>query len=77
MQTITFDKSLKNFVLEAFDKSVNTDGFIVEKNNPQQKVIAPDGQEIPLKQFAGIKKGSEVFIKSDLVSLLKLCDELK
>lgn len=77
MQKITFDKSAKIFVLKAFDKSVNKDGVIVESKNPSQKVLAPDGQEVTFEEFAGIKKGSEVFIKSDLISLLKLCDAIK
>lgn len=77
MQTITFDKSAKLQILKAFNKKVNKDGIIVEMKNPSQKVLAPDGQEVTLQQFAGIKKGSEVFIKSDLISLLRLCDDLK
>lgn len=77
MQTITFDKSAKPFILKAFNKKVNKDGIIVEASNPSQKVLAPDGQEVSIEQFAGIKKGSEVYIKSDLISLLKLCDSIK
>ncbi len=76
-KTITFDKSAKNFVLDAFDKSVDKDGYIVEKKNPKQRVIAQDGQEVEFDKFAGIKKGSQVFIKSDLVSIIKLSDSLK
>jgi len=76
MKTITFSSSAKKFILEAFDKAINSDGYIVEKSNPQQKVLAPDGEPIILDDFAGVKKGSEVFIKSDLISLMKLCDEL-
>lgn len=77
MQVITFHKSVKTFILNTFDKKINKDGVIVEKKNPQQKVLAPDGQEVTIEQFAGIKRGSEVFIKSDLLSLLKLCDAIK
>ena len=76
-KTITFDKSAKNFVLDAFDKSVDKDGYIVEKKNPNQRVIAQDGQEVESDKFAGIKKGSQVFIKSDLLSIIKLSDSLK
>lgn len=77
MRTITFDKSAKIFILNAFDKIVNEDGVIIEKHNPNQRVLAPDGQEVKFEEFAGIKKGSEVFIKSDLLSILKLCDSIK
>lgn len=70
--SITFDDSVKERILGFMDKSVNKDGIIVEKQNPEQKVLTFDGQEILLEEFGGIKKGSEVFIKSDLISLMRL-----
>lgn len=76
MTTITFDNQLKEFILSIFHKQVNSEGFVVEKENPKQHVLAPDGQEVRLEQFAGIKRGSEIFIKSDLISLMNLCDSL-
>ena len=71
-KTITFDKSAKNFVLNTFDKSVDKDGYIVEKKNPKQRVIAQDGQEVEFDKFAGIKKritslykiGSRIYYKA-------------
>lgn len=74
---ITFSKSATDFILNTFDKAVDEKGLIIEKNKPSQRVLAPDGQEIHVSEFAGIKKGSEVFIKSDLVSLIKLFDCLR
>ena len=71
---ITFDESAKKFILSAFNKTKGEDGYIVESNDPTQKVLTPDGSEIKLCQFAGIKKGSEVFIKSDIISLVKLAE---
>lgn len=76
MKTITFDNGLKEFILDIFSKQVDREGFIVEKDNIKQRVLAPDGQEVRLEQFAGIKRGSEIFIKSDLISLMNLCDSL-
>ncbi len=75
-KTITFDKSASQFILDTFNKSVDQEGYIVEKDNPRQRVLTSDNEEIKLDEFAGIKKGSEVFIKSDLVSLIKLSDDL-
>jgi hypothetical protein len=75
-KTITFDKSAKKFILDSFDKSTDDQGYIVEKNNPTQRVLSPDGQEVELDKFAGIKKGSQVFIRSDLVSIINLSDSL-
>lgn len=77
MEPITFDDSAKAFILETFDKEVDSEGYIVEKNNPKQKVLTRHGEEIKLEDFAGIVKGSEVFVKSDLVSLIELADALK
>lgn len=77
MSSITFDKSAKDFVLETFNKSTDDEGYIVEKDSPNQRVLTPDGEEIKKEEFAGIKKGSEKYIKSDLVSLIKLSDELR
>jgi hypothetical protein len=48
----------------------------VEKKDPSQKVLAIDGNELNYDEFAGIKKGSEIFIKSDLNSIVKLADIL-
>ena len=77
MNTILFDNSAKPFILDAFDKTINEEGVIVEKGNPDQRVFSVDGEEIEEKNFAGIKKGSEIFIKSDIISLMRLCDSFR
>lgn len=74
---IIFDESAKNFILDTFDKSTDAEGFLIEKANPSQRVLTKDAQEIKKDQFAGIRKGSEIFIKSDLPSLIQLIDDLK
>ncbi|GBE18328.1 hypothetical protein BMS3Abin16_00925 [archaeon BMS3Abin16] len=73
---ITFEASAKEDILSFFDKSVDDEGLIVEKDNPSQRVITLEGEEISLKEFAGIKRGSEIFIKSDLISLMNLSDHI-
>jgi len=70
--SLTFDSSLKKEVLSFFEKDVNEEGIIVEKNNPDQQVLSTDGQEVRIEEFGGIRKGSEVFIKNDLISLMRL-----
>ena len=77
MKSITFDKSAKDFVLKTFNKTTDEEGYIVEKDNPKQRVLTSDGEEIKMEEFACIKKGSEKYIKSDIVSLIKLSDELR
>lgn len=73
---MTFDESIKKEILSFLDKKVNDNNLIVEKEKPSQKVIAFDGeevsQEISLEEFGGIQKGSEVFIKNDLISVMRL-----
>lgn len=70
--SLTFDQDLREEVLGFFDKEINEEGVIVEKSNPNQFVLGIDGQEVNIEEFGGIMKGSEVFIRNDLVSLLRL-----
>ena len=74
VNVITFEKSAREDVLSFFDKTIDENGFIVEKEDPTQKVITPDGEEITIDNFAGIRKGSEIFIKSDRNSLINLTE---
>jgi len=74
---ITFDSSAKKEILDFFDKTTDSEDFIVEKNEPTQRVLTVDGDEVNIKKFAGLKKGSEIFIKSDLLSLMDLADKMK
>ena len=71
---ITFDESAKPDILDFFDKKIVPDGYIVEKENPSHKVLTPDGEELFHTDFAGVRKGSTIFISADLVSLVKLAD---
>lgn len=76
-KVITFEASARKEILSFFGKSIDAEGFIVEKDDPTQRVINLDGDEIRLGEFAGLKKGSEIFIKSDLISLINLADRMK
>lgn len=76
MKSIIFTKSASEFVLDAFGKTKDIEGYLVEKSNLKQRVLNLDGEEIKIEQFGGIKKGSQIFIKSDLISLMRLCDDL-
>lgn len=70
-EKLFFDKSARLDVLNLIEKTVDQEGFIVEKENLSQRVLTFDLQEIKVEDFGGVKKGSEVFIKDNLVSLLK------
>lgn len=74
MNVITFEVSAKEEILSFFDKTTDAENFIVEKGDITQRVITPDYEEVELKDFAGIRKGSQIFIKSDLPSLFSVVD---
>ena len=60
------------FILEAFGKSINEDGLIVDENG--EPVLTPEGDIIHYSKFGGLKKGSEIFIKDDLYSIMNLSE---
>lgn len=70
-ETIVFDEKGKDFILNIFNKSTDTEGFIIEKKT-KNRVLTPEGKEITKDELAVIKKGSEKFIAGDLTSLMKL-----
>ena len=72
---VTFDGSSRSFILDAFGKAV-CDGFIIEKSKPDQKVLTPRGEEISIQDFAGVRKGSAIFVKSDIVSLVEAAETI-
>lgn len=74
---LTFTELATDFVLESFGKKTDKDGYIVEAKNPKQRVLTRSGLPINKQEFAGVIKGSEIFIKDDFVSLVELYDELK
>lgn len=74
---IVFDDSAKLFVLELLGKTVNEEGKVVEKGNADQKVLTFDKNELYFEEFGGVKKGSEVFIENNVVSLFKLSKEMQ
>lgn len=74
--TVTFDFDAKEFVLDAFDKAIDEAGYVVEKGNPAERVMTPEGEELQAANFAGIHKGSLVFVRTGVMSAIKLSDRL-
>ena len=74
---MTFSKSAKEDILGLYGKSLDDEGFIVEKDNPTQRVLTPNGEEIRVEEWGGIRKGSEAFIKNDTFSLIELAKKLE
>jgi hypothetical protein len=77
LSNITIDEGSKLYVLDIYGKTVDEDGFIVEKESITQRVLTPNGEEIHLSEWAGIVKGSEEFVKSDAFSLIELAKKLE
>jgi len=74
---ITFDKTMKEDILHLYNKTLDEEGFIVEKDKRTQRVLTSNGEEIHMNEWAGITKGSEEFVKSDAFSLLALSKKMK
>ncbi|MCG2725263.1 MAG: hypothetical protein L6420_03225 [Elusimicrobia bacterium] len=74
---LTFDPEHKKFILDIFEKTIDNEGYVVEKSDPTQRVFTPDGEEVKFADFAGFIRGSMIFVKSGLVSAVKLADRLK
>ncbi len=73
---LTFERPCRRFVLDAFNKSV-VDDYIVEKDTPDHRVLTERGSEIKQTQFAGVRKGSEIYIKAnDIDSLINASDHV-
>lgn len=66
---VSFDSSSKEFILKALNKTVDEEGFIVETANGQ-RVLTQDGEPLHIDDWGGIRKGSEIFFKKDLPSVL-------
>lgn len=73
---ITFDKATKAFILGTFDIAIDDEGFLVEKNNQSQPILA-DGEKVKVDDFAGIENGSIIVFKSDLPSLIEISDRIE
>ena len=69
---LTFDESAKIEVLGFLNKDIDSENYIIEKDNPSQRVLTIDGEEVQISEFGGAKAGSEVFIKKDIVALMRL-----
>ena len=53
---ITFDESAQEWILSAFGISVDKGGYLVKTAHPETRVITPNGEEILIEEFAGIRK---------------------
>ena len=73
---VSFNQSMKKSIIASLGYDINTEGYLVERDNPTQKVLTLDGIEVTEKNFAGVKHGSVLVFNSDLPSLIKLSDRM-
>lgn len=70
---IIFNDGSISFILRAFNKEVNEDGIIVDCST-KEPILTPEGEQLTLENFGGIKKGSEIFLKNDLFTAINLIE---
>lgn len=70
MLTITWDNTpeIKSYILKLMGKTVNKDGIVVDKAS-KQSVVDNDGQELTFDAFGMVAKGSEIYIRENIVSI--------
>lgn len=74
---VFFDDSAKEQILNAFDKTVDKDGYIIEKSDPKRRVIDKTTQEeVKLENFVGVRKGSLIFVTNEIDSLIQAADAI-
>lgn len=71
--TLTFEEGAEEFVIEAFGRTVNDDGYIVDPETGEVET-SPEGEQLTVEHFAGIEKGSEIFLSDDFMSLVNHVD---
>ncbi|HEX4373709.1 MAG TPA: hypothetical protein VHZ50_10435 [Puia sp.] len=60
-------------ILAAFGKGINANGIIIDSAT-NEPVLTPEGEEITKDNLGGIKKGSLIFLKKDLLTAIKLTE---
>lgn len=70
---ILFNKQAIPYVLDIFGAAINGDGLIINADSGDL-ILDPDKEPISSKEFGGIKKGSEIFFKNDIATILNLAE---
>lgn len=70
---LLFTNASAKYILEAFGKSINSEGIIIEKSTGEP-IYTPEGEELTLQTLGAIKKGSEIFMKDDLFSIINIAE---
>lgn len=72
--TLFFDSHSLPFILRAFDYRIDQDGLIINSKSGEP-IQTPEGLELTQDQLGAIKKGSEIFLKDDIYSIIQLTED--
>jgi len=67
--TITFDESAAKSVLESFGRGVDDKGYIIDLETGERETT-PDGAKIHVEEFAGLERGSTIFLDDDFTTIV-------
>lgn len=78
MKTVLFNSSddAKKVILAILGKTVDEEGFVVEMSTGE-RVVTQGSEELTLRNFTGVRPGSEVFFTNDLPSLLEQAEYIE
>lgn len=78
MFSVTFDndQESKLFILQSIGKEIDDEEYVIDSET-KERVLLPNGEELLFNDFAGVKKGSEIFIKSDIISLVEYVNKYR
>ena len=71
---VTFSKNNVMDVLEVFSKTIDKEGFIIDKGT-KERILTNDLEPIKWEDLGFILPGSEIFIKADSAGLTKYLEE--
>jgi len=71
---IIVDSNCEEQILNLLGNKTNNQGFIVDEQD--RPVLTRDAETVRLDDLAIIRKGSKIFIKKDIVSLVKYAADL-
>lgn len=72
---ITFARSTRSIILNMFGKTIDDEDYIID-NKTKERIQTLNGEEIHIEKFGGIRKGSEIFLKSDLPTYIEIADKI-
>ena len=71
--TLFFDQESLPFILRAFDTTIDDSGIIINSRSGEP-IQTPEGLELTPDQLGAIKKGSVIFLKDDIYSIIQLSE---